>query len=92
MTDTTDSPNSTTPPYGCAWVAKVARPGGGESVIGHGLTKADAQVHADAYNEPYQSDDAFVEPWNATKAAAWPSWTPEKLAEIAAKVGMPRAR
>jgi hypothetical protein len=91
MTTLTDAIDALTPSSG-GWVAKVRRPGGGESVLRGRGTRAEAQAAADAYNEPYQSDDAYVEEWDSVKAAAWPSWTPERLAEIAAEVGLPSAR
>lgn len=43
------------------WLAKVKRPGGGESVLGWYATREEAQARVDEYNVPYQSDDAYVE-------------------------------
>jgi hypothetical protein len=53
------------------WLAKVRHYRGGESVLTYRESRTEAQADADAWNERYQTDAAFVEAWDPAKT--WPT-------------------
>lgn len=55
------------------WLAKVRHYRGGESVLGYYEDLSTAQERVADWNGRYQTDSAYVEAWDADKAAAWPT-------------------
>lgn len=55
------------------WLVKVARYGGGESVVAIMGTRSAAEAEAAWWNAQYQSDNYYVEAWDKEKVGDW-SW------------------
>ena len=51
------------------WVTKVRRNGGGYSILDVASTKEKAQALADEFNEQYQTDNYYIEPYVKEKHA-----------------------
>ena len=55
------------------WLAKLHRYDGTETVLGYYEDLAAANERVAEWNSRYQTDTAYVEAWDATKAAEWPT-------------------
>jgi hypothetical protein len=54
-----------------AWVLKLRRYTGSESIVRDYDTEEEAQAEADKRNAEYQSDTHYAEPWDPEKYGPW---------------------